>query len=389
MQIAIIGGKRTQPFNLAFSLEKKGLLHSVITCEFFAKKHVKKRYIKKMWGMFPFMFIEKLNLLFPFLGFIRHFTKQRENWMYNFLLEKRIKKLKNVDVIIAWPGLNRNVIKAAHKKNIKIVFYYGSAHPDFKKKLFEDEYSRAGLQKKVAGTENNKIKEKMEAHYNADLVFVGSQRVKEQFIQKGFFGKSIKVVPYSTNISFFYPAGKKDEKFRILFCGRLILRKGVHYLIQAFYELDLPDSELVLLGSLSEEMKYYLDKYKSNKIKTHGAVLHSKINKYYNLADVYVQPSLSEGLSLTVLEALSSGLPVIASENTGAGDIVENGKEGFIVPIRDVDAIKEKLKFLYENPMKRKKMAENARKLAERYDMSNYADRVLEALNGLVENKKY
>jgi len=69
----------------------------------------------------------------------------------------------------------------------------------------------------------------------------------------------------------------------------------------------------------------------------------------YQKADVFVMPSLADSYALVVLEAMSAGLPVIISENAGTADLIENGREGFVVPIRNTREIAEKLTFLYEN----------------------------------------
>src|SRR5208337_5020085 len=76
---------------------------------------------------------------------------------------------------------------------------------------------------------------------------------------------------------------------------------------------------------------------------------HSRVHELYQEADVFVIPSLADSYPLVVLEALSAGLPVIVSENTGTGDIIRNGREGFVVPIRNHQAIAEKLTFLHES----------------------------------------
>jgi glycosyltransferase involved in cell wall biosynthesis len=78
-------------------------------------------------------------------------------------------------------------------------------------------------------------------------------------------------------------------------------------------------------------------------------------------------PSLVEGYGLVYLEALACGLPVIATRNTGAADMVQDGREGFIVPIQDVEALAEKLEWAYRNRAALTEMRTSARRLAEQY----------------------
>jgi glycosyltransferase involved in cell wall biosynthesis len=89
-------------------------------------------------------------------------------------------------------------------------------------------------------------------------------------------------------------------------------------------------------------------------------VARDELYKHYSQASVLVLPSIEEGLALVQAQAMACGIPVIATENTGAADLFTDGVEGFIVPIRDPRAIREKILTLYENPAMREQMGEAA-----------------------------
>jgi glycosyltransferase involved in cell wall biosynthesis len=93
-----------------------------------------------------------------------------------------------------------------------------------------------------------------------------------------------------------------------------------------------------------------------------------KIDKIYSSCSVYVQPSVTEGFGIPVLEAMAYARPVIVTEGAGSCELVENGKEGFVVSIRDPDVIMEKLQYFHDNPDEVKRMGQNAREKAKRYD---------------------
>jgi glycosyltransferase involved in cell wall biosynthesis len=97
----------------------------------------------------------------------------------------------------------------------------------------------------------------------------------------------------------------------------------------------------------------------------------------YQAADVFVLPSLVEGFGLTALEAMACGLPVIVSEHTFAADVVRDGIDGFITPIRDHQAIADRLRYLYEHPDRRELMAAAARQRAEYFSWGRYGERIL------------
>ena len=88
--------------------------------------------------------------------------------------------------------------------------------------------------------------------------------------------------------------------------------------------------------------------------------------------DVFVFPSLFDGFGLVILEALSRGLPVITTKNTGGPDILEDGSDGFIVPIRSSEAITEKLQLLCDDRTLLEKMSAAALKKAARYSWQEY-----------------
>ena len=110
-------------------------------------------------------------------------------------------------------------------------------------------------------------------------------------------------------------------------------------------------------------LKKYLD---DERIVTIPYVENSKLMKFYSEADVFVQPSLEDGFGLVILEALACGCPVIATKNTGAGDIFSSGSAGYIVNSCSSNEILKKLKFLEKNEFIRKKLSLNGLKIVKK-----------------------
>lgn len=159
------------------------------------------------------------------------------------------------------------------------------------------------------------------------------------------------------------------------------MRKGVHYLLQAFRELNLPNSELWLVGGFSPEFGPFLERYRSPKVVVHGFKPSREMGWYYCQANVFCLASVDEGLARAQLEAMACSVPVLATTNTGIADVVRDGREGFIVPIRDVEALKEKIVWCYEHPDECRVMGEAARKaVAPGLSWDNYGAKMLAAL---------
>jgi glycosyltransferase involved in cell wall biosynthesis len=154
----------------------------------------------------------------------------------------------------------------------------------------------------------------------------------------------------------------------------------VPYLLEAWRRLAWKDAELWIAGQnkLSAELR---TKYGVlSRVRFLGHV--SNPVQVFQNADAFVFPSLAEGSALVTYEALACGLPVLTTPN--AGSIVRDGVEGFIVPIRDVDALANRLEQLRTDERLRKEMSKAARVRAEAYTWDRYGDTLVEAITKLV-----
>jgi glycosyltransferase involved in cell wall biosynthesis len=125
-------------------------------------------------------------------------------------------------------------------------------------------------------------------------------------------------------------------------------------------------------------MKPLVSRYE-DRVRFFGAIPRTELYEYYSQGSVFVIPSLEEGLALVQAQAMACGLPVIATPNTGAQDLFTDGIEGFVVPIRAPEAIREKVLQLYKNPELRRGMGEAAlRKVHSIGGWDSYGDSVFE-----------
>lgn len=227
-----------------------------------------------------------------------------------------------------------------------------------------------------------KLERKEQEIQLADHIFVPSSFVQKSLTDAGVKPAKIRVVPFGAPIEYFHPQPKPDQLFRALFVGRVGPRKGVHYLLQAWQELQLPYAELLLVGVNefpAQWLKPYLDV-----IRYIPSVPHSALNEYYITASVLVLPSLVEGLPLVLLEAMACGIPIITTPNAGGLDLITNGIEGFIVPIRDVESLTEKLEWCYRHPQELAQMGRAARKKAEQFSWGLYRQQLANCVKEIV-----
>jgi glycosyltransferase involved in cell wall biosynthesis len=175
----------------------------------------------------------------------------------------------------------------------------------------------------------------------ADCIVACSDFVREGLERCGVPQGKIRVVPYGVDPNSFLPTAiherDRDAPLRVLFVGAVGLRKGVPDLLNALVQLGPARVEARFAGEVELDHER-LDPF-AHVATFLGPVPRVQMPEIYRWADVFVLPSIVEGSATATYEALLSGLPVVATLN--AGSIVQNGADGFIVPIRDPDALAE------------------------------------------------
>lgn len=207
----------------------------------------------------------------------------------------------------------------------------------------------------------------------SDWFLVPSGFVKNSLVELGVNPNRILWLPHGVDSSSF--SAKPDSyvpnnKLRFLFVGRMETAKGIYYIAEAFRRMQSENIELVLVGE-DFGQREELEKYSKN-IKVLGRKQRGEMPEIYANSDVFILSSLWEGSSLSLLEALACGLPVIASRYSCAPELVEDYKEGFVIEPREIDQIIDRVKWFISNKNKIFKMGKNARKKAEEYSWEKY-----------------
>ncbi len=183
---------------------------------------------------------------------------------------------------------------------------------------------------------------------DVDYILSPSDYVSDSFQSRGFRADQIIKVTYPVDLSLFKPpAGQlprtraTDAPFTLINTGSLSLRKGTPYLLEAFRLIhrQIPNSKLLLTEIVTDSIKPVLRDYADLPIEWSPPLAHDQLVERLHSADLFILPSLEEGLVRTALEAMACGLPVILTPNTGAAQFVEEGINGSVVPIRDPQAI--------------------------------------------------
>ncbi|MBI3034916.1 glycosyltransferase family 4 protein [Candidatus Woesearchaeota archaeon] len=219
---------------------------------------------------------------------------------------------------------------------------------------------------------------------NADVITVNSKTAEQELISRFPEVKSnVRVIPMGIDAKIFKPKNVKNKfkKYKnnkiILFVGRLNEQKGVQYLIKAIQSavLEIKNAKLLVIGE--GDYRKYLEKL-ANELELNGSVEflgakpYSDLADYYNLADVFVLPSVTskigvEGLGLVLVEAMSCGACVIGSSSGGIKDVIKDGVNGLIFQEKNSEELASKIIKVLKDSKLRKKLRENGLRHAQNY----------------------
>lgn len=398
----------------AIALGEANLLHEVITTIAYNSKGSGSRYLnllpqkiknrvadelgRRTWiapngvPMRTHPWQEAMRVALVRMGLSRHLSLGHQgpiNWVYASL-DRHVAKhhLRGLDAVYAYEDVAADTFHTAKQQGILCLYDLPILFYRMSRDIQTEEAERfPNLAPALQAVQEPawKIERKEQELQLADHIFVASSITRKSLLDVGVKPEKISVIPYGSPIDYFHPKTKKDKVFRALFVGRVGPRKGVHYLLQAWQELQIADAELLLVG-INEFSKKWLSQY-SDTFRYVPSVPHAALNEYYSAANVLVFPSLVEGFGLVLLEAMACGIPVITTRNTAGPDILTDGIEGFIVPIRDVEALKEKLEWCYCHPHKLAEMGRAARRKAEQLTWGLYRQKLASRVQDILSKK--
>jgi len=204
----------------------------------------------------------------------------------------------------------------------------------------------------------------------ADSLIAVSSQIKEALIRDlGARSDDVSVITCGVETSLFRPSNRTQSRQElgipdhlnvVLHVGALDRRKGIDVLLECASRLQ--ETLFILIGE---------GKIRANRDNCRfvGAQPNHRLPTWFNAADVFFLPSRSEGTPVAVLEALSCGIPVVASKVGGIPDVIRNGKTGYVVESEDIDAFEQRLRELLQSCEKRQQMGTEGRKdMMETYD---------------------
>jgi glycosyltransferase involved in cell wall biosynthesis len=254
-------------------------------------------------------------------------------------------------------GTAHKLVRRAKSEGAIVLGEPVNQHPRALHGILREEAEHWGL--KPPNSLNATQKNQLEETALADFLLTPSQIVRDSFVKRGFAPARTAVIPYGVDLNSFRPTcdrQRSDRIFRVICVAQVSLRKGQLYLLEAWRKLRLRDAELLLIGAISYEISTLIRQYEGM-FRHIPFVANDKLRGEYGRSSVFVLPSVEDGFGYVIGEAMACGLPVVTTENTGGADIICQGIDGFVVPIRSPEAIAEALETLYRNKEMREEMS--------------------------------
>jgi len=265
--------------------------------------------------------------------------------------EKRILRgIRPGDSLIGGIGYLNHCTEKVHDGGGLALLDARNSHPSSFWAIMAEEYARWGYPKPPIYPQHHLRQQRSVAI--ADYFFVPSKFVRDSFIAAGVPEKKLLDLPYPVDLSMFSPPPfkrPKDRPLTLSSAGGCSLRKGTPYLFEALriIQKSVPDVRLRITGQAGPQIEPIFHKLGFDKlpIEFRPWMSHADLVNWFHESDVYVLPSLEEGMARSAAEAMACGLPVVTTPNSGTNDLIVEGENGSVVAIRDPQALADAILF--------------------------------------------
>jgi glycosyltransferase involved in cell wall biosynthesis len=340
---------------------------------------------------------ESVRLIAGSLG-LRRLTEHESGWAsmdqvwqsldrHTARLLRRGKYGPDVRAVYGYEDCAESLFQVARERGLKCVYELPIAYWETAQRLLREEAERyPDWEPTLGGTRDSpeKLARKTRELELADLIICPGTFVLESLPQAARAQKRWALAPFGTpdvEIADDPASDKNGGRLRVLFAGAMTQRKGLADVFAALKLLDPREVELVVMGSPVCSLSWYWERHPDFTYEPPRP--HRQFLELMRTCDVLVLPSIVEGRALVQQEAMACGLPVIATRNAGADDLIVDGETGFLVPIRAPEALAEKISWCAANRARISGMGIAAQRRARELTWRSYGDTILAAIRSL------
>lgn len=315
-------------------------------------------------------------------------------WFWNESFDRwvawQLQTQKDYKVFIGWSGMSSNSLRVAKNQGKKTILVRSSAHIEIQNELLKEEFARVGQSFSIPDRE---IKKELEEYRLADYINVPSSFAMNSFLEKGFSKDQLFLNSLGVNLQTFKPVNTDEaiavDEFKVVFLGSLSLRKGFSYLIEAAQILGQLGKfpKFLFIGGITKEVSMVL---KTQKIPFNchflGHIPQHQLKEILSGSQLGVIPSIEDGFAQVIPQLLAMGIPVITTPNTGGPEMINDGQNGYIVPIRNAQIIAERIQYLMDDLEQLGQMEANTRaSVSNGFSWADYGARDFQFITQITE----
>lgn len=356
MKVALSTIGKFHTFDLARELHARGHALTIFTgYPRFKLRH--EGLPQELIRTFPWLHVPCV-LLGSRWGYEPAFMRELSYWNVETFTRHVARNIPECDVYVGMSATAARAGRTVQARGARFVCDRGSSHIRIQDEILAEEYAIWGIPRR--GIDPRTIAREEDEYALADAITVPSSFSYRSFIDAGVPAQKLRLVPYGVNLTRFQKVADPDpDTFDVLFVGGVNIRKGVPYLLKAFARVVHRAKRLKIVGSCDPQMMTWLrgSGLPLDGVVFTGSLPQEQLKHVMSRSHVMVLPSVEEGLALVQAQALACGCPVIGTHNSGGEDLFTDGEEGFIAPIRDVDALVERMQALADNPARQQMMS--------------------------------
>jgi glycosyltransferase involved in cell wall biosynthesis len=300
----------------------------------------------------------------------RVYPERRLHELFGRWAAKEVRR-RPFDVVHSWSGVSLELLSNPGVGAPPVLLMRGSAHIRAQDRLLRDEERRASV---PLDRPSEWMIERETAEYaRADRIVVLSTFARRTFIEEGCSPDRVSVLPLGVDVTTFRPTpAARDARaarilggsvLRIVYVGALSFQKGLLDLLRAAALLRDDPVEFTLIGPRMAESEALLAMAGAN-VRLSPKRPQAELPEAYAAADLFVFPTIQDGFGMVLTQAKAAGLPIITTDNCAGSDLVTDGRDGWIVPIRDSHALVDRLRWCAAH---RPAVADMARAVAAEY----------------------
>ena len=291
-------------------------------------------------------------------------TDELAYWSKRWLDRMSETPARQSNVFLFYSGAGLRTATRLQGSGVARVVEAVNSHVLVQERILCEEYGRIGLP--FRRFHSREVARRVREYETADAILCPSDFVRQTFEDEGIPAARIFTVPYGMSLPTAPPPLElSDGTFRVLYVGQISVRKGLRYLFEAFTQLRHPKKELWIVGPMTRQTGIHNIAVPAG-TRFLGVLKGDALAQAYQSSTVFVLPTVEDGLGLVLGEAMSFGLPLIATAHSGGANLFRDGEEGFIVPIRASGAIAERLQQLADDPSLLSRMSAAAAARAKR-----------------------